>query len=496
MDFAITLDYKPDVPLYKQLCDAILDCIQTGRLKPGEYLPSTRELARLLSISRVTVVRSYEELLSQGYLVASIGMGTCVAKTLPDEAKRLRRAPDRAASEEREMRQVTLSSYGRRVMKYGHARSGSADFPELNFGAAPLEYMPVKQWRQSILKHCKTDSDLLPSSDASALGEAALRDALVSYLSRARGLRCQRDQVVVFSGSQQAVNLIAALLVDEGDIVAVENPGFPHSREVFLAHGAALRPISVDAQGLIVDELQQLENCRLVYVTPSHQDPTGAVLSVERRRQLLDWAQRTGAMIVEDDYDSEYRYGGQPIPALQGLDHHDSVIYLSTFWKVLFPLLPAGFMVVPRNLISAVTRAKDQRERTFPLLEQLALADFINEGHLERYLRKTRDAYAKRRQALVYAMTLHFGKSAIVSRETGGMHLVARVSSTLSDDELLDCAFQNGLPMVSTSDYYLEGECRGEFLIGFAHVAAEQIGDSIRNFADLIKSRESVTATS
>ncbi|HEY9784906.1 MAG TPA: PLP-dependent aminotransferase family protein [Candidatus Obscuribacterales bacterium] len=492
MDIALTLEYKPGVPLYRQLAEALKECILSGRLKPGEFLPSTRDMAKMLGASRVTVVRSYEELVSQGFLIAATGRGTCVARRLPEEAQRVAMQMH-VHHDLLPERKLVLSKFGKRLMQQGCVRSGSADLPELNYGAPPSEHLPVTKWREMLLRYSRGVNDHAEVfEDEDPMGYRPLRDAIASYLSRARGVKCRAEQVAVFSGAQHALNLIARLLIDEGDSVVVENPGFPQAREQFALNGAEVIPVAVDECGLQVNELRELNDCKAAYVTPSHQDPTGAVLPLERRTDLLRWARKTGAFIIEDDFDSEYRYGGKAVPALQGLDESESVIYLSTFWKVLFPLLPVGYLVVPHCLIPCVARAKLLTERTFPLLEQLALTDFIQEGHLERHIRRSRDVYAKRRQALIFALTTNFGKALFISKESAGMHVLVRFATTLSDDELLACAVKAEVPMVSTSDYYVDGERQGEFMIGFAAVDGEIIAEKVAALANLIKDGEQV----
>lgn len=490
MDFALTLDYDPGVPLYRQLADALKECIISGRLKPGEFLPSTRDLAQMLGLSRVTVVRGYEELISQGFLTAATGRGTCVCKSLPAEALHVAQQLNQHLEPIKD-RTPHLSSYAKRVMSFGHARSGSADLPELNYGAPPSEHLPINKWREMLLRYTRGGDHAELAEQDDPMGYRPLREAIAAYLARARGVRCEAEQVAVFGSSQQSVHLVARLLLDAGDRVAVENPGFPQAREQFAVNGSELVMIPVDEKGLSVDDLKRHEDIRLVYVTPSH-DPTGAVLPLDRRTELLRWAEKTGAFIIEDDYDNEYRYSGKPIPALQGMDRNDSVIYVATFWKVLYPIVPLGYMVVPRCLIPAVSRAKQLVERTFPMVEQLALTDFIKEGHLERHIKRTRDIYMKRRQSLIYSLTRAFAKRVQIAKDSAGFHLLVRFETQLTDDELIACAIKAQVPMVSTSDYYAEGESAGEFLVGFATVEGEIIAGKVEELARLIKEREQV----
>jgi GntR family transcriptional regulator/MocR family aminotransferase len=327
------------------------------------------------------------------------------------------------------------------------------------------------------------DSSLFEyTSDPFGLPE--LREAIAGYLIRSRSVKCTPDQIAVFSGAQSAIDLIGRMLLDAGDTAAVENPGFPGARRSFMTHDVKVVPIPVDGHGLQVEILnQRTDKIKLVYVTPSHQDPTGTVMSLPRRLELLKWAERTGGLIVEDDFDSEYRYGEKPVPALQGLDDGDNVIYLSSFWKVLFPVVRMGFIVLPRRLMAPMRRAKSLIERDFPLLEQRALTDFINEGHLERHIRRTRAMYAKRRAALVQAVTRLFRKRVTISDASAGMHLIVTFSPELDDAQITRASRAAHVPMVSTSNHYMSDPPAREYMIGFAHGNELQITSAIERFA-------------
>lgn len=493
MDFALFLEQKPGVPLYRTLASAIKNWIEEGRLKPGEFLPSSRELSRLLGVSRVTVVRSYDNLIAQGYLNATTGRGTRVAESLP---QLVIDAHQSASSRSLQIidRSPRLSSYAERLLRSGHVRSGAADMPELNYGAPPSEHLPIQKWREILLRHTRSKDDhasLFESGEP--FGYRPLREAIAGYLNRSRGLNCEARQIAVFSNAQIALHLTAQVLLNEGDTVVVENPGFPDARANFIAAGAELVHVDVDEMGMRVEEIDAVTNARLVYISPSHQDPTGCSLNANRRDQLLCWASSRDAFIVEDDYGAEYRYGGKPVPALKGSDRDDRVIYLSSFWKVLFPILPIGYMVVPHCLIPAASRAKELMERTFPIVEQLALTDFINEGYLERHLRRTRQVYERRRQALIFALTTCFGNRISIFKQNSGTSVLVTFNSELSDDQLLSCAVEAEVPMVSTNDYYIEKERKGEFLIGYAAVDGELISEKIERLVELITFAENAS---
>jgi GntR family transcriptional regulator/MocR family aminotransferase len=334
-------------------------------------------------------------------------------------------------------------------------------------------------------KNARFSDQALLSYTSDPLGYAPLREAICGYLIRSRSVRCLPEQIIVFPGAQAALDLVCRMLVRQGDKAAVENPGFPGARRSLLMNGARLCPIDIDSNGLMVERLYELDApVRLCYVTPSHHDPTGVVMSLPRRLELLNWAESHQAIIIEDDYDSEFRYGDKPVPSLQGLDEHDEVIYLSTFWKVLFPVVRLAYLVVPQRLVDAFQRAKSLTDRDFQLLEQRALADFINEGHLERHIRRTRAIYARRRVALVQALTRHFRKRLDISDISAGMHVLVHFPAEMSHEQVMQGAHKARVPLVSSRSHYFDGEGKpNEFLVGFAHANEEEIHAAIERFA-------------
>src|SRR5262249_47799191 len=326
-------------------------------------------------------------------------------------------------------------------------------------------------------------------------GYGPLREAIAGYLRHARAVKCDADQVVIENGAQQAIDLIAKLLIDRGDQVAIENPGYLGARRGFLAHGAELLPAPVDESGIVVDALnsRSKSGLKLVYVTPSHQFPTGVTLTLPRRLDLLCWAEKTGAMIVEDDYDSEFRFGSRPIPSLQGLANGDSVIYVGPYSKVLFPSLRVGYLVAAPSLARVFARAKWLTDLQTPAIEQQVLADFISEGHLERHLRRMRTIYNNRRQTLVRALETHFGDHVTILGENAGMSLMIRLRSEMNDHEIERLALESGVGLLSARHYYL-GEERPnnvdntvEFLLGYAGMNERRIREGARRLAKILK---------
>jgi GntR family transcriptional regulator / MocR family aminotransferase len=355
------------------------------------------------------------------------------------------------------------------------------------FGSPTAEQFPIELWRRLLSRHCDNSTALL-NYIPDAAGHMPLRTAIADYLGRSRAVQCSAEQVIIVNGSQQALDLIARLTINPGDWVAVEDPGYLGARYCFQGQGAKLQAVSIDAEGLDVDVLSQYRQpFKLLYVTPSHQFPTGATLSLSRRLTLLQWAQQTGTLILEDDYDSEYRYGDRPIPALQGLDRHNTVIYVGTFSKILFPSLRIGYLVVPTTWIPIVSRAKWLCDRQSPTLEQYALTDCITEGHFERHIRRMRHFYDRRRQILVNALKYHFGSRVTILGENAGIHLMAKIETALLDEVVIQKAALAGIGLISAQGYYLNVPKTGEFIFGYAQLDEIQIKQGIQKLSLVLK---------
>ncbi|MBD2253419.1 PLP-dependent aminotransferase family protein [Nostoc parmelioides] len=489
MDFAINIDPDAPLSLHRQVYEEIRRAILLGRLTSGEKLPSTRSLAQLLGVSRATVTQGYELLLSEGYLETIVGSGTFVCRQLPDEL--LNTTPIESKLQPSNS-PVPLSAYGKSLSDKAFLRiPEQAVEISFSYGRPAFDKFPIDLWRKLISRHCHPQSDVLDYTDNS-LGYHPLREAIAAYLSRSRAVNCQAEQIIIVGGSQQGLDLITRILIDRGDGIAVEEPGYLGARRAFLAQGASLFPVPVDQSGLIVSKLTTgiIPNLKLIYVTPSHQFPTGAVLSLPRRLELLAWAQKTGVMIIEDDYDSEYRYGERPIPALQGLDQGNSVIYVGTFSKVLFPALRLGYLVLPQNLVNIFARAKWLADRQCSLLEQYALTDFITEGHLERHIRKMRSLYNQRRQTLVQSLFSHFGNRSKILGENAGMHLMVKIDTQISDDEIVQRAALAGVSIGAAYPQYLKESPGNEFIFGYAELNEQQILEGVRRLAGVILNSE------
>jgi GntR family transcriptional regulator/MocR family aminotransferase len=482
MEIAININAGVAEPLHQQLYQELRRSILNGRLSAGQRIPSTRALAKSLGLSRATVTQSYEQLMSEGYLQTLIGSGTSVSAQLPDEL--LQAAPVEVASRARPRlnARVKLSSYGASLVNFVPEPEDPNLLFNFRYCRPALDHFPLQEWRRLLLRQCRTGHHETLDYAQGAKGYGPLRAAIARYVARARAVNCTAEQIVIVNGSQQALQLSAQVLVDRGDLVALEDPGYLGARHAFLTYGARLHPVAVDEEGIRLETLPS-RRARLLYVTPSHQFPTGAVLSLPRRLELLRWADKTGTLILEDDYDSEFRYGGRPMPALQGLAQHENVLYVGTFSKVLFPSLRIGYVVVPQALADTFERAKWLMDRHTPTLEQRALTDFINEGHLERHLRRMRALYDRRRQKLVNALQTHFGARMTILGENSGMHLMIRLRSPWGNEEVIRRGAAAGVGLLSARMYYLRQGGRDEFVIGYAMLSERKIQEGVRRLA-------------
>jgi GntR family transcriptional regulator/MocR family aminotransferase len=467
----IVINRGSAVPLHRQVYDEWRNGILTGRFAPGERVPSSRDLAAALAVSRATVTAAYDQLIAEGYLESERGSGTFVTRDLPDEALRPTHAAKGGAGA---VRAVRLSEYGKRLEPVFRRSARAPGIIDLSQSTADVELFPFRLWRRLLLRHLR---HLTPAVFAYAEHEAGhepLRREIALYVMRSRAVRCTPEQVIVVNGSQQALDLCARVLVDPGDAVALEHPGYQGARQLFTAHGARLRPVRVTPEGIAVRELPT--DARVVYVTPSHQFPTGVSMSLGRRLDLLDWARPRSVVIIEDDYDSEYRYSGAPLPALQGLARDVPVVYVGTFSNVMFPGLRIGYIVVPPGLVEPFARAKWHADRHTTLLEQAALADFLHDGHLERHVRRMRRVYKRRRDVLMEALDRYFGEEVEVLGDAAGMHLVVRFkSSTVSAR-----AGRNNVHLASTRPYYVSGAPANEYIIRFSAVRERAIREGIK----------------
>lgn len=478
----VSVDRRSGTPLYRQVYDGYREAIVLRRLRAGERVPSTRDLARELGISRIPVLTAFEQLLAEGYFETRVGAGTFVARALPD---------DFHASARRQAAAPAASRPGpRRVARTPEPLLRAAE-PWLG-GRGPfrlsqpaVDRFPVQVWSTLVARHVRNPrAHLLHYGDP--MGYRPFRDAVASYLRTARGVRCEADQVMVVSGSQQAIEIAARVLFEPGAPVWVEEPGYVGARDALTMAGARLVPVPVDASGLdVAAGVAREAEARGAYVTPSHQYPLGVTMTAARRLKLLDWAQRSGAWIIEDDYDSEYRYESLPIASLQGLDRDARVIYVGTFSKVLFPALRLGYLVIPADLVPRFSAVREAMDVCPPSLLQAVLADFLGEGHFGRHLRRMRLLYADRRKALVDALSKELPRLEVIG-DAAGMHLVAALPAGARDRELAVRAAGRGLWTMPLSACYLGPARRPGLVLGYGGVTEREIRDAVKRLQPLV----------
>ena len=471
MHFATVLNRELSIPLQRQIYEQWRGAILGGRFRAGERVPSTRELAASLSVSRGTVSEAWEQLIAEGYLETVQGSGTFVCRELPDRMVISR--PIHSAKKAGEVK-VRLSRYGAGLTEDWRRVSNPDAVIRFPPGIPDREHFPFALWRRLMGQTMRKMTPAVFNYIERSAGDDHLREEISAYVSRLRAVRCCPGQIVIVSGSQQGLDLCARLLIEPGDEVGFENPGYQGARRVFAAYGARLRPLPIDASGAVIRGLSQ--KTRLVYVTPSHQYPTGVSMSLTRRLELIEWARHSGAVIVEDDYCSEYRYSGSPLPSLQGMASGGAVIYIGTFSKVMFPGLRIGYIISPAPLVPFFTRAKWLADTQTPMLEQAVLAKFLGEGHMERHIRRMRRLYRLRREALLDALWKHFGDGAHVMGDAAGMHAMVR----FEDKAVRRKAIQNQVELVSADDYYLTQPPGDEFIFGFSALPERIIREGVR----------------
>jgi GntR family transcriptional regulator/MocR family aminotransferase len=477
---ALALDPSASVSLYRQLYEQLRSAILAGRLQPGAKLPSTRALAEGLAVARNTVMGAYEQLLAEGYLEGETGSGTYVARALPDK---ILRAPavERTPASSRSV--AHLSRRGQALAANPIGIRHEEPLRPFRPGVPAVHEFPFDVWNRLLMKHWRQQPfKLLPYSTPA--GYRPLREAIAEYVTAARAVRCNAEQVVIVSGAQQALDLAARLLLDPGEEAWMEEPGYGGARAALLAAGVKPIAVPVDEAGLDVVAGQRLaRKARLAYVTPSHQYPTGVVMTLARRLELLRWAERSRSWIVEDDYDSEYRYASRPVASLQGLDTSGCVIYCGTFSKVLFPALRLGYVIVPVQLVDAFGRAKAVVDRHSPTVEQAVLAEFITEGHLGRHVRRMRMLYLERQNAMLEALRHELGGAVEVRSHDAGMHVVAWLAKGKRDSVVSRRARELGVEAQALATYRAKPGGRGGLVLGYAAYTEQQIREGVKKLA-------------
>ena len=466
----IALDRRARVPLQAQLYRALREAILQGRLAPGLRLPATRTLARDLGVARNTIVSVFEQLVAEGYLEARIGAGTCVAAIGPEALLHATPLARRAAAGVA----PRLSRRGEALASVRRA-SGAGDARAFVLGLPALDAFPTTTWARRLTRRARTPTRSAFGYDW-ATGHPALREAVAAYVGAARGVVCRPEQVIVVAGAQAGLDLACHVLLDPGDPAWIEEPGYLGARGALVAASARLVPVPIDAEGFDAAEgARRAPDARLAYVSPSHQLPLGVTTSLPRRLALLEWARRAGAWILEDDYDSEYRYGGRPLAAMQGIDAGGRVIYVATFSKTMFPALRVGYVIVPPALVEPFSVALRHTGHSAPLVVQAALADFLAEGHFAAHVRRMRTLYAARQARLLRAARRHLGELLPLAPSEAGMHLVGDLPAGTDDVALAARAAAAGVAVRPLSAHYLERPARSGLLLGYAGVPEREI---------------------
>ncbi|MGB0387347.1 MAG: PLP-dependent aminotransferase family protein [Ardenticatenaceae bacterium] len=483
----ISLDRSDHLPLYRQLYQSLRDAILSGQFAPGTRLPSTRALAQELGVSRNTAVNAYEQLIAEGFLESQIGSGTCVIDTLPDEIQHVKTRRNREKASSAAARMIPpprLSERGTRLASTPFVEKSQAR--AFCPGLPAIDAFPLKVWGK-LLHTSWQNLSISQLGYNDVMGYWPLREAIVRYLQTARGVRCTPEQVLITNGAQQALALSAALLLNRGDAAWLENPCYHGAKAALHSVGASIVPVTVDENGLVVnDGIAKAPYARLAIVSPSHQYPLGVTMSLTRRLQLLQWVHDAQAWILEDDYDSAYRYGGNPLAALQGLDDTGRVIYIGTFSKALLPSLRLGYMIVPPPLIEAFRALRAHADRGNALLEQVALTQFIAQGHFARHIRRMRSLYEQRQAVLVDAVKRYLDGLLLVEPNDTGLHLVGRLPEGVDDQLISRKLLAQGIDARALSSYTITPLSNSGLLLGYTAIPAAEIVAAVKQMKPIL----------
>ncbi|WP_454877080.1 MocR-like pyridoxine biosynthesis transcription factor PdxR [Pseudomonas farris] len=491
--------------LSRQLYQALRVRVLDGRLASGTRLPASRDLAAALSISRNSVVRAYDQLYAEGFIEGRVGDGTYVAQ-LPQAAVSVKKLSTKVSTGFSTGLPTALSTNWLDFPVVSSSKvihSGALGLVEKNHltlppsgpprafrvGVPAFDLFPFEVWAKlNAAFWRKPDLEQLCYGDPA--GDARLRGLIAAYLRSSRGMQCSAEQIVITSGAQQGISLCAQLLVEPGDGVGIENPGYRAAGHAFAVAGARLHGIAVDSEGIDCTKLAVLSDCRLAYVTPSHQYPTGVVMSLARRLELLAWAERTQGWIVEDDYDGEYRYSGAPLAPLAALDRQGRVLYVGTFGKVAFPALRLGYLVLPPGLVEAFSQRRAVDMRHSEVSTQAVMAEFMAAGHFQRHIRRMRRAALSRRNVLLNGWPVDIPGVGKLPSVAAGLHLTVRVDSVARERELIEQATSVGVEVNGLSSYWLPDttlpeDQRAGLVLGFAAVPETAIESALARLKEI-----------
>jgi len=477
----IIIHKSSELPVYKQLYNEFRSAILSGRFRPGQQIPPSRELADFLNISRTTVLLAFENLIAEGYIKGKPGSGTYISEELPENlllTKNIKTNFDSAK------RKNSPEAKGYHFKKYLiQERLDYNRFAPFRPGMPDLNEFPFHIWTKLI----STSANEISKNDfgyGDAAGYQPLRDAIANYARAARGVKCENDQVIIINGSQQGFDLVAKVLLSPKDNIGFEEPGYTGARDSFSAAGMNIIPMPIDEEGINFKKTKLKPV--LIYTTPSHQYPLGITMSLNRRLELLDYSSLNNCWILEDDYDSEYRYKGQPLSSLQGIDNNDSVIYMGTFSKVMFPGLRLGYLIVPEYLIKSFTAAKMLTDRNSPIFEQAALAKFITDGHYGRHIRRMRLIYEKRKEIFYNFIEQYLDNHITLHQTDAGLHTVGWLKNFSSDVDFSKLMLSGGIYTPPLSSYSFTKKCKPGIVFGYAAYTEHQIKSTIKKMASLL----------
>ena len=466
--------------LYEQLRAAILE----GRLRPGARLPATRDVGKSYNLSRATVVAAFEQLKSEGYVEGRTGSGTYVSQVLPEQLLHAGRVHPEGRLPHR---RVTLSAYAKRLPAFRSLPARPVRAFRANQPA--LDLFPTTLWAQVASRRLRRASAQLLAG-GETLGYRPLREAVAEYLNTSRGVRCTAEQVLIVSGALEGLDRTARLLLNPGEPAWMEEPGYPGAAAVLRAAGARICSVPVDVEGLDVERgIKRWPRPKLLYVTPAHQFPLGVTMSLRRRLALLEWARKAGVLIFEDDYDSEYRYSGRPVPALQGLDRAGVVIFGGSFSAVMFPAMRLGYLVVPPEMVDAFAAAQSVSTHHPPLLGQAVLRDFIREGHFARHIRRMREVYAERLGVLLKAARDKLGGLIEISNVEAGLQTIGWLRCKVAAETVARAAAERNVEVRPLRQYAYGRAPRNGIVLGFAAVEPRELRRGVEELATILQSR-------
>lgn len=463
----IVLDNDSRVPLYLQIYEQLKEEIISGQLLEGSKLYSTRTLATTLNVSRNTVESAYLQLSSEGYVTSKAGSGFIVEKLDSMLITKLKRDNSVNIEKYKKTTLPKMNSDNNCKYNFKYGKLNASDFP-------------LRLWRR-ISNKCLASIDAeVMTSYTSSKGEKELRIEIMNYLNKSRGVSCTSEQIIITSGFEQCLSLLCQMFRNNFSKVALEDPGYIGARKIFNNNGYDAVPISLDKDGINITELEN-SSTKIVYVTPSHQFPTGSVMPIQKRLQLLDWARRENGIIIEDDYDSELRYNSRPIPSIQGIDSKGCVIYIGTFSKSLSPSLRLNYMVLPKSLLEIYDNFFSSYQTSVPIVEQKIIQQFMHLGHWDSHLRKISLLNKRRHDMLIHSIHKFMGDNVIIHGKNAGLHILLELNNGLSEEEIIEKAKEYGVIVSPVSTYWLRKDKypNNMVFLGFGGMTDSEIAEGI-----------------